>query len=203
MKIEIVQAGNPVLRQRARPLSVEDIRSRDIQKLIEAMRTCMHEAPGVGLAAPQLGLGLQLAVIEDREEYHKDVSEALLAERERRPVPFHAIINPTLEEIGEEKAEFFEGCLSVAGFSALVSRSRAVRVTCLDERGEQRVIEASGWYARILQHEIDHLNGALYIDRMRSRSFTTTENLVEYWKGKPVSEIRSELEIYPPVPLTK
>lgn len=203
MKIEIVQAGNPVLRQRARQLSVAEIRSREMQKLMDAMRTCMHEAPGVGLAAPQLGLALQLAVIEDREEYHKDVSEALLAERERRPVPFHAIINPTLEEIGEEKVEFFEGCLSVAGFSALVPRSRAVRVTCLDERAEPRVIEASGWYARILQHEIDHLNGALYIDRMRTRSFTTMENLIEYWKGKPVSDIRSELEINPPVPATK
>jgi peptide deformylase len=203
MKIEIVQAGHPVLRQRARQLSVAEIRSREMQKLMEAMRECMHEAPGVGLAAPQLGLGLQLAVIEDREEYHKDVSEALLAERERRPVPFHAIINPTLEEIGEEKAEFFEGCLSVAGFSALVSRSRAVRVSCLDEWGVSRVIEASGWYARILQHEIDHLNGTLYIDRMRSRSFTTMENLVEYWKGKPVSEVRSELEMNPPVPLAK
>ncbi len=203
MKIEIVQAGNPVLRQRARQLSVAEIRSREMQKLIEAMRECMHEAPGVGLAAPQLGLALQLAVIEDREEYHKDVSEALLAERERRPVPFHAIINPTIEEIGDEKAEFFEGCLSVAGFSALVSRSRAVRVNCLDEWGVSRVIEASGWYARILQHEIDHLNGTLYIDRMRSRSFTTMENLVEYWKGKPVSEVTSELEINPTVPLTK
>jgi peptide deformylase len=203
MKIEIVQAGNPVLRQRARQLSVTEIRSREMQKLIEAMRECMHEAPGVGLAAPQLGLGLQLAVIEDREEYHKEVSEALLAERERRPVPFHAIINPILEEIGEERAEFFEGCLSVAGFSALVSRSRVVRVNCLDEWGVSRVIEASGWYARILQHEIDHLNGTLYIDRMRTRSFTTMENLVEYWKGKPVSEVRSELEINPPVPLTK
>jgi peptide deformylase len=203
MKIEIVQAGNPVLRQRARQLSVTEIRSREMQKLIEAMRECMHEAPGVGLAAPQLGLGLQLAVIEDREEYHKEVSEALLAERERRPVPFHAIINPILEEIGEERAEFFEGCLSVAGFSALVSRSRVVRVNCLDEWGVSRVIEASGWYARILQHEIDHLNGTLYIDRMRTRSFTTMENLVEYWKGKPVSEVRSELELNPPVPLTK
>src|SRR5258708_1951244 len=203
MKIEIVQAGNPVLRQRARQLSVTEIRSREMQKLIETMRECMHEAPGVGLAAPQLGLGLQLAVIEDREEYHKEVSEALLAERERRPVPFHAIINPILEEIGEERAEFFEGCLSVAGFSALVSRSRVVRVNCLDEWGVSRVIEASGWYARILQHEIDHLNGTLYIDRMRTRSFTTMENLVEYWKGKPVTEVRSELEINPPVPLTK
>ena len=66
----------------------------------------MREAPGVGLAAPQLGLALQLAVIEDREEYHKDVSEALLRERERRPVPFHVIVNPALEELGDERAEF-------------------------------------------------------------------------------------------------
>ena len=195
VKLEIVQAGNPILRQRARPLSASDIRSREIQKLIDSMRTCMHEAPGVGLAAPQLGLALQLAVIEDREEYHKDVSEALLKERERSPVPFHIIVNPTIEEIGDEKAEFFEGCLSLSGFSALVPRARAVRVTCLDERGEHKVIEASGWYARILQHEVDHLNGTLYIDRMRTRSFTTMENLAEFWKGKPVNEIKSELEL--------
>jgi peptide deformylase len=195
VKLEIVQAGNPVLRQRARPLSVAEIRSREIQKLIESMRVCMHEAPGVGLAAPQLGLALQLAVIEDREEYHKDVSEALLQERERRPVPFHAIINPAIEQVGDETAEFFEGCLSLSGFTALVPRARTLRVNCLDERGEQKVIEASGWYARILQHEIDHLNGTLYIDRMSSRSFTSMENLAEFWKGKPVSEIKSELEL--------
>jgi peptide deformylase len=195
VKLEIVQAGNPILRQRARPLSASDIRSREIQKLIDSMRTCMHEAPGVGLAAPQLGLALQLAVIEDREEYHKDVSEALLKERERSPVPFQIIVNPTIEEIGDEKAEFFEGCLSLSGFSALVPRARAVRVTCLDERGEHKVIEASGWYARILQHEVDHLNGTLYIDRMRTRSFTTMQNLAEFWKGKPVNEIKSELEL--------
>jgi peptide deformylase len=195
VKLEIVQAGNPVLRQRARSLSVAEIRSREIQKLIESMRACMQEAPGVGLAAPQLGHALQLAVIEDREEYHKDVSQAVLQERERRPVPFHAIINPAIEEIGEEKAEFFEGCLSLAGFSALVPRTRAVRVTCLDEFGQRKVIEASGWYARILQHEVDHLNGTLYIDRMRTRSFTSMENLAEFWKGKPVNEIKSELEL--------
>ena len=155
----------------------------------------MHEVPGVGLAAPQLGLALQLAVIEDREEYHKDVSEALLQERERRPVPFHAVINPAIEEMGDEKAEFFEGCLSLSGFTALVPRARAVRVSCLDERGEHKIIEASGWYARILQHEIDHLNGTLYIDRMRTRSFTSMQNLTEFWKGKPVNEIKLELEL--------
>ena len=193
VKSEIVQAGNPVLRQRARPLDIAEIRSREIQKLIESMRECMHEAPGVGLAAPQLGLGLQLAVVEDREEYHKDVSAALLRERERSPVPFHVLINPVIEEMGEEKAEFFEGCLSLSGFSALVPRARIVRVACLDERGEQKIIEASGWYARILQHEVDHLNGTLYIDRMRSRSFTSMDNLAEFWKGKPVSEIKKTL----------
>ena len=155
----------------------------------------MRETPGVGLAAPQLGLGLQLAVIEDREEYHKDVSAALLRERERHPVPFHVLVNPALEELGDERAEFFEGCLSLSGFSALVSRARTVRVTCLDDHGQEKVIEASGWYARILQHEIDHLNGTLYIDRMRARSFTTMENLAEFWKGKPVNEIKSELEL--------
>jgi peptide deformylase len=195
VKFEIVQAGNPILRQRARPLSVAEIQTREMQKLIESMRACMHEAPGVGLAAPQIGLAMQLAVIEDREEYHKEVPESLLQERERSPVPFHAIINPILEEVGQEKAEFFEGCLSLSGFSALVPRARAVRVTCLDERGDRQVIEASGWYARILQHEIDHLNGTLYIDRMRTRSFTTMDNMAEFWKGKPVSVVRTELEL--------
>ena len=195
VKFDIVQAGNPILRQRALSLTVEQIRSREIQKLIESMRECMHEAPGVGLAAPQVGLALHLAVIEDREDYHKDVSEALLQERERKPVPFHVIVNPVLEEVGDEKAEFFEGCLSLSGFSALVPRARAVRVSCLDERGDPKVIEASGWYARILQHEVDHLNGTLYIDRMRARSFTTMENLAEFWKGKPVSEVKADLEL--------
>ena len=190
VKLEILQAGNPILRQRALPLTVEQIRSREIQKLIETMRACMHEAPGVGLAAPQVGLALQLAVIEDREEYHKDVSEVLLQERERSPVPFHVIVNPAIEEVGGEKAEFFEGCLSLSGFSALVPRARAVRVTCLDERGEPKVIEASGWYARILQHEIDHLSGALYVDKMRSVSLSSLENFNRHWKGKSIPEVK-------------
>ena len=193
MKLKIVQAGNPVLRQQARPLSHSEIAGKEIQNLIESMRACMREAPGVGLAAPQVGLPLQLAVIEDREEYHKDASAEQLRERERRPVPFHAIINPTLTEIPGEKVEFFEGCLSLTGFSALVPRARRVRVECLDEHGKKKVIEAAGWYARILQHEIDHLHGGLYIDRMRSRTFTSAENWIEFWRGKPVIEIRKAL----------
>jgi len=194
VKLEIVQAGNPVLRQRARPLDPAEISGKEIRNLIAAMQACMREAPGVGLAAPQVGMPLQLAVIEDREEYHKDVAPGQLRERERRPVPFHVIINPTLTEIAGKKVEFFEGCLSLAGFSALVPRARSVRVECLDEHGKKKVIEASGWYARILQHEIDHLHGGLYIDRMKSRTFTTLENWTQFWKGKAIGDIRNTLD---------
>ena len=190
VELEIVQVGNPVLRQQARPLSAAEILSKEIQKLIESMRKTMHEAPGVGLAAPQVGLPLQLAVIEDRAEYHKDVSEEQLRERERHPVPFHAIINPRITKKSEDAAEFFEGCLSLSGYSALVPRARSVRVEYLNERGVKQTMEASGWYARILQHEIDHLCGTLYIDRMYSPTFTSLDNWNQYWKGKTISDIK-------------
>lgn len=159
------------------------------------MKKCMYDAPGVGLAAPQVGLSLQLAVIEDREDYHKDVAPEQLRERERRPVPFHVIINPKITVLGEEKPEFFEGCLSLAGFLALVPRARTVRVECLNERAQKTVIEASGWYARILQHEIDHLNGALYIDRMQTTTFTSLENWTQFWKGKAIGEIKKACDL--------
>ncbi len=157
----------------------------------------MHDAPGVGLAAPQVGLSLQLAVIEDRKEYHKEVSAEQLRERERRPVQFHAIINPRIAQTSGEEAEFFEGCLSLQGYSALVPRAHAVRVECLNEQGKKKVIEASGWYARILQHEIDHLQGTLYIDRMAPRTFTSLDNWNQFWKGQPVSKIQKTLCLKP------
>ena len=144
----------------------------------------------MGLAAPQIGQSLQLAVIEDRPEYTKDASRELLKEKERKPVAFHVIINPRLKLLDEASVEFFEGCLSVTGMMAVVPRSRKVRVECLDEKARLRVIEASGWYARILQHEIDHLNGTLYIDRMETRTFSTVENYNRYWKEKPTLESR-------------
>lgn len=192
--MKIVQAGGVVLRQRARPLSPEEIRSREIHELIEHMRETMHDAPGVGLAAPQIGLPIQLAVIEDCEEYQANLAPQLLAERERRPVPFHVLINPRIVSSTGEPVEFFEGCLSVDGLSAVVPRYSAVKVDCLDENGVARTIEASGWYARILQHEIDHLHGTLYIDRMHSRTFTTVENLGRFWKDLPIAEVRARLE---------
>ena len=182
MRLKIVSVGEPVLRAPAQELSIEQILSSHVQGLIEHMRETLRDAPGVGLAAPQVGEPLQLAVIEDRAEYHKALSVAELQERERKEVPFHVIINPAIELLGEPSETFFEGCLSLPGFTALVPRTKRVRVTCLDHCGEPRVIEASGWYARILQHEIDHLHGALYIDRMHPRSFSTLDNYTRHWK---------------------
>src|SRR5271155_4680168 len=188
MRLKIVQAGEPVLRQAARPLTPQEILVNKIQRLIHDMRETMRDAPGVGLAAPQIGLPLQLAVIEDREESLKDLPPRELADKDRRPVPFHVIINPQIALTRDDEASFYEGCLSLAGFSAVVPRARAVRVEYLDEQGEPRSVEASGWYARILQHEIDHLHGTLYLDRMPTRTFTSVDNWNRFWKGQPIGE---------------
>jgi len=180
MKLEIVQTGDPVLRQQGRWLNRADITSPQIQELIELMRETMREAPGVGLAAPQIGESIQLAVIEDRAEYLADIPAEQLAKYQRAPVPFHVIINPKLTVVGDSSVEFYEGCLSVEGFTAVVDRALNVRVECLNEKGEELTINAHGWYARILQHEIDHLNGTLYIDRMNTRTFSTAENMFRF-----------------------
>ena len=187
MRLKIVQAGDPVLREAAQPLTTEEIVKDEVQRLIRDMRETMHDAPGVGLAAPQVGVPIQLAVIEDQEDFLKNLPAQELEQKGRRPVPFHVLINPKLVRAGDDKVEFYEGCLSLAGFSAIVPRTHTVRVECLDERGEPRSVNASGWYARILQHEIDHLQGTLYIDRMRSRTFTSVDNWNRYWKAKAVS----------------
>ena len=194
MKLKIVQAGDPVLRKQSRPLTKDEIRSASIQLLIELMRDTMREAPGVGLAAPQIGKSIQLAVIEDRADYLERLSADEIEETQRAAIPFHVIINPKLTLLGKTSATFFEGCLSVARYQAVVDRALNVRVECLNERGEEVTIKAQGWYARILQHEIDHLNGTLYIDRMKTRTLTTSENMQRYWNNQSIEQVLAELE---------
>jgi len=194
MKLKIVQAGDPVLRKQSRQLTKQEILSPQIQQLIELMLTTMREAPGVGLAAPQIGLSIQLAVIEDQPEYLTHHSEDELVELQRSAVPFHVIINPKLTLLVDESAQFFEGCLSVEGYQAIVDRALNVRVECLNERAEEITINAHGWYARILQHEIDHLNGTLYIDRMNTHTLATSENMLRFWNNQSIEEVLAELD---------
>lgn len=176
MILKILQAGEPVLRQTARALSRDEILAPQTQQLIELMRATMHDAPGVGLAAPQIGQPVQLAVIEDRPESMQHLSSAELQDCGRRPVPFHVIVNPELQIADATPLTFYEGCLSISGFVAQVPRASAVQVNALNEKAEPVTIDAQGWYARILQHEIGHLHGELYIDRMQPESFATAAN---------------------------
>lgn len=194
MLLPIVQVGEPVLRQKARLLRPNEIRSKEIRDLIADMKETMRAAPGVGLAAPQIGRNLQLAVIEDRPDYTKDWTPEQLKAREREIIDFHVVINPKLTLIGDKRIEFFEGCLSLNNLMAVVPRAHHVKVECVDEKGEKRVIDASGWYARILQHEIGHLHGEIYVDHMYPRTLMTVENYKLHWLDKSIAEIKRSLQ---------
>jgi peptide deformylase len=190
----IVQLGDPVLRRPAREVTRAELAEPGMGELIAAMKETMRRAPGVGLAAPQVGLGLRLAVIEDMPGDDEEGTREDRAEREREAVPFHVIVNPVLVREDDAEVRHFEGCLSFEGFVAVVSRAHRVRVECLDERGTPRTIHASGWYARILQHEIDHLDGTLYVDRMETRTLMSADELAGHWAGRDVEDIRTALD---------
>jgi peptide deformylase len=106
------------------------------------------------------------------------------------------LINPILAIVDPTPCLFFEGCLSLNGFTAVTPRAAAVRVTAFNEKGEAIEINAGGWYARILQHEIDHLNGCLYIDRMLPATFMTSVNFQRHWSGQPIPSVCSALGVH-------
>ncbi|KAL2651894.1 hypothetical protein R1flu_020022 [Riccia fluitans] len=175
---EVVQAGDPVLHEPALEVRVEDIGSARIEKIINDMVATMRNAPGVGLAAPQIGEQLQIIVLEDTKELMSYASPEEIEEQQREPFDLLVIVNPKLtRKSGLGTAVFFEGCLSVDGYRALVERDLEVEVSGLGRDGTPLHIKASGWKARILQHECDHLMGELYVDKMVPRSFRTTKNL--------------------------
>ncbi|MFE3184705.1 peptide deformylase [Streptomyces violascens] len=174
--LPIVAAGDPVLRRPAEPVDDRLDRKR-LDRLIEAMRETMLAAPGVGLAAPQVGLPLRLAVIEDAAEVSEEIRQA----RGRVPQPFRVLINPSYEPVGPGRAAFFEGCLSVPGWGAVVARHANVRLRALDGRGRAVDEVFSGWPARIVQHETDHLDGTLYLDRAELRSLSSREAMAGRW----------------------
>jgi peptide deformylase len=152
---KIVTLPDPVLRRKAREVTKFD---KDLHTLIDDMVETMREAPGVGLAAPQIGLSERLIVIEyyEREEDEED---------EEAPKKVWAVINPEIVKVSEETALGAEGCLSIPGLVGEVERHTEVQVKGLNRHGRPMKIKAKGWLARIFQHEIDHLNGVLFPDR--------------------------------------
>ncbi|MFJ9425327.1 peptide deformylase [Streptomyces sp. NPDC101249] len=174
--LPIVAAGDPVLRADAQPFTGQ-LEPALLARFVEALRVTMHAAPGVGLAAPQVGVGLRIAVVEDPAP----VPEEIRAARGRVPLPFRVLVNPSYEPVGGERAAFFEGCLSVPGWQAVVDRPAAVRLRCEDEHGRAVDEVFRGWPARIVQHETDHLDGMLYLDRAEPRSLSSNEAVAARW----------------------
>lgn len=151
--------GHPILREKAANLSAEEIRSAEIQRLIDDMIETMHEYGGVGLAAPQVHRSIQLAVIEFSEDSARYPGQG--------HQPLSVFINPRITVLDVAEEGYWEGCLSVPELRGYVERPRKIRVDYLDRDARAQSVGAEGFLATVLQHELDHLGGRLFIDRIK------------------------------------
>lgn len=158
--------GNPVLRRRAEEIPAERIRDPEVQRLVDDMIETMREYEGAGIAAPQVHESVQICVIEE-----------IPADEEDPGVPFLVLVNPRVTATTTDKAEFWEGCLSVPDLRGLVTRPRAVHVDAFDREGRALSFDAEGFFATVIQHETDHLAGVLFVDRANPRTLAFTREL--------------------------
>jgi len=157
MILKVARLGFPTIRTVAAPVAIDQIKSHDFQKLIDDMVETMHEYSGVGLAAPQVHLPIQLAVlqVENHPRYPEMPS-----------VPLTVLINPEVTILDSTLIDEFEGCLSIPDLRGRVPRFKELRVTALDRNAEPLDLVATDFHARVIQHETDHLKGEVYLDRM-------------------------------------
>ena len=174
--LKVAKLGNPVLRQIAKPVPAGAIRSHEIQRLIKDMVATMREYGGVGLAAPQVHESVQIAVIEGLED---------AGPGKKQPTQLQVLINPALTLLSDELEEDWEGCLSIPDLRGRVLRCREVQVRALGPDGQQVDFRATGFHARVIQHEHDHLLGKVFLDRMRSfESLTFLPEFSRYWQER-------------------
>lgn len=158
---KVARMGHPVLRQKARTLTVEEIRSPEVSRLISDMVETLHEYGGIGLAAPQIHESVRLALVEIPEGSVRYPEGAGITQ------PLAVFINPEIQVLDKEEQGFWEGCLSVPDLRGLVQRPKKIEVCYLDAEGKGHTLVAEGFLSTVLQHEFDHLDGVLYIDRLR------------------------------------
>ena len=154
--LKVARIGHPVVRAAARAVTAAELKTPELQRLIDDLAETMREYEGVGLAAPQVHLGLRLAVIE----------VPAFDERTEEAVPLTVLVNPKLTPLGDDKLLGWEGCLSIPGLRGQVPRFARLKLEALDRRGKPWSVEAGDFFARVIQHECDHLNGGVYLDRM-------------------------------------
>ena len=180
--LKVARMGHPVLRATARALAPSEIRSFEIQRLIDDMFDTMHEYQGVGLAAPQVHESIRLFVAGFPPGLHNDDEDG-----EQGRVPELALINPEISIVGDATAEDWEGCLSIPDIRGRVPRATQIIVNAYDRRGRRVELRAGGFTARVIQHETDHLDGILFFDRMKSfETLTFLDEFGRYWSREEV-----------------
>jgi peptide deformylase len=182
MILPIAQLGQPVLRSVAEPVPEEFFGAAQFEEFVQRMQATLVEAQGAGLAGPQVFLG--------RRVFLARVAEG---EEEGQAPPAEVFINPTILERSGEPEAAWEGCLSFPELLVLVSRSTRIRVAYRDMRGAEKVLDLEGFQARVVQHEYDHLDGILTIDRAAS-----TRDIVKHSEIQAVLRDRGEIESMPP-----
>jgi len=180
--LKVARLGHPVLRTPAEP--IKNVQAPEIQRLIDDMLETMREYAGIGLAAPQVHRSLQLCLVEGAEGLRTDHGE----EWPRSPL---VLINPCITAATDRVEEDWEGCLSLPDLRGKVPRYTEIQIQALDRQGKPRQLTAADFLARVIQHETDHLNGTVFVDRMKS--FETLSFLAEfarYWapEGTAVEE---------------
>jgi peptide deformylase len=178
---EVVAIGDPVLRQRARELSSDEIASSEIQALIDDLIETKRARNGAGIAANQVGEPVRVAIVE--------VEEGNPRYPYKPPVPLTVIINPTIEPLDEGTVEINEGCLSVPDLRGSLERHLAVRVRYLDRHGEEKEEDRRGLTAGTFQHEVEHLDGILLVDRADPRTFATWEQFDRHQRDEFVRRV--------------
>ena len=169
--LKVARMGHPVLRAKARPLEKAEIRTAAMQKLIDDMIDTMSEYHGVGLAAPQIHEGLRIFVAAlDAGDDDEDEADPI------------ALINPEITVVGSDVVEDWEGCLSIPDIRGRVPRPREITVRAMDRKGDRIELHAHDFHARVIQHETDHLDGVLFVDRMKSyESLTFLDEYSRFW----------------------
>jgi len=177
----VLTIGNPLLRLVARDVTADELRSEAFGQLIGDMIETMHHEQGIGIAAPQIGESVAVAVIEIDEESVRYPGQEPFGQR--------VFVNPKITVLDADEQGFWEGCLSVPNLRGYVERPRRVRVDYLEPDGTRRAIEAEGFLATVFQHELDHLAGVLYVDRIRDTTkLATLEDYLRYWRDVPGEE---------------
>ncbi len=167
---EIIRMGHPTLRQVARPLQAHELLGEPVRELLADMVDTLHHAGGIGLAAPQVNASVRLAIIEipGGNSRYGDIPA----------MPLTVFVNPEIQLLDGESAGYWEGCLSVPGLRGFVERPQHVRVRALDLQGNAFELELKGFLATVFQHEFDHLDGRLYIDRLKDSTLLVYEDML-------------------------